>query len=170
MRAAGAAALVFGCVLLGLLQTQRLIRRRQTLAEAAQALRFIGSELQSRQTPLPDIFEQLSESCSLGFGELFCGLAQQMKSPEGESFQSLWKRQVKSSRQISLSPEQRLELCRLGASLGRYEVGEQTAALESCIERLERQLLLAQEKEREGKRLYTGLGLAAGLMLAAALL
>ncbi len=170
MKLVGAVMLVCACVLLGLIQAQKLSKRARTLDEAVQALRCMSSELLNMQTPLPELLEHLSESSAMGFDKVFGELSGDLKKQSGERFSELWTDRLMNEKSISLSNSQRLELCRPGASLGRYDASEQAAAIGSCVLRLEAQFQKAEQKAHEARRLYVGLGFAGGLMLATALL
>ncbi|MEA4895334.1 MAG: stage III sporulation protein AB [Oscillospiraceae bacterium] len=170
MKAVGAVLLVCACTLFGIGQAKKLYLRRSCLAGTLDALRFIGAELKNGAVPIPEIFAELRrlpDTVMHGFFETLCS---KMDGIGDESLSEIWSGCVMNDRTISLSQRQRQELSRLGPYLGRYSETEQSDAISACAEHLEAELIRSSEKAREGAKLFTGLGLTLGLMLAAVLL
>lgn len=71
-----------------------------------------------------------------------------------------------AARTLPLTPDEREALSAAGRCLGRYGAEEQLAALGRSIEELSACALRARERAESGGRLYTGAGLAAGLLAA----
>jgi stage III sporulation protein AB len=170
MRLLGALLLVCACTLLGLGQAGKLIRRRACLAETVDLLRAIDAELKNGAVPIPEIFAALESRPADNLRGFIQALNAGMSDFGRESLAELWRGCVLNESGPALSVHQRQELCRVGDYLGRYAESEQSGALAVCIARLEDSLQRAGRRAREGVRLYTGLGLSFGLMLAAVLL
>lgn len=170
MRLLGALLLVCACTLLGLGQAGRLVSRRICLAETVDLLRAIDAELKNGAVPIPEIFAALESRPAGSLRAFIRALNERMANFGGESLAELWRGCVLGEDGPALSAHQRQELCRVGDYLGRYAESEQSGALAVCITRLEESLQRAGRRAREGVRLYTGLGLSFGLMLAAVLL
>lgn len=169
MKYAGAVIVVAVFTLLGISKSTELTRRARCISAVIEALRYISSELRSAMTPLPVIFEELEAISKPETKKFFGVLNAGMLKLDDESFSELWLNALETGG-LSLNTEQKTELQRLGQSLGRYSAEEQCAAIEACMARLEHEYAAALESSREGKKLYTGLGLATGLMLAAVLI
>ena len=170
MKGVGALFLVCACTLFGIGQARKLYFRRSCLAGALDTLRFIGAELKNGAVPIPEIFAELRclpDNKLHGFFEALCD---KMGGFGEESLADIWSGCVMNNRTISLSQGQRLELSRIGSYLGRYSETEQSDAIAACAEHLEIELKRSSDKAREGAKLFTGLGLTFGLMLAAVLL
>lgn len=165
MKILGALSVIIGCGLFGLVQSRTLSRRERCLTELIDSLQYMISELKAELLPLPELIRTLSETAGNEVRKYYVNLFSALNALGEESFEHLWRTAAESEATLALSGEQRQILSTAGAFMGKFSAGEQTAALESCISRLEAQRQLAFEKAREGKKLYPGLGLGAGLML-----
>ncbi|MEG0777495.1 MAG: stage III sporulation protein AB [Oscillospiraceae bacterium] len=170
MKIFGSLMLIFACTLFGLSYAKKLRERQNCLAEILQSLRFMEAELKNSATPLPELFRELSETSKHEAREFYAALSASMENLGEESLANLWQSCVMESGRLPLSEMQKKELCRPGLALGRYAGDEQLTAIQSCIIHLEPELQRAEEKARTGLRLYAGLGLTAGLMLATVLI
>ena len=170
MKIVGALLLVCACTLLGIGQARKLYYRRSCLVSTLDALRFIGAELKNGAVPIPEIFAGLRSLPEMKLHGFFENLNLKMSGFGEESLAEIWCSCVMQDNSFSLSQRQRQELCRLGPFLGRYSESEQSDAISSCIEHLETELKRTSDKAREGAKLFTGLGLTFGLMLAAVLI
>lgn len=169
MKGIGALLLVSACLLLGLGQARLLQFRRDSLAGLLDALRYMDAELKNGARPIPELFLALQERAERQIRQFFGGLNKAMESLGEESLSEIWCGCVNRDESLKLKAEQKRELCRLGNYLGRYSGTEQAEALGLCMLRLEGELTKARQEAGQGMKLYTGLGLCLGLMLAAVL-
>jgi|GEM_PF-1584947 len=170
MKIIGALLLVAASTLLGVGQARKLYYRRSCLEGVLDALRFIDAELKNGSVPIPEIFQELKRLPPSQLSSFFENLNARMARFGEESLSEIWSGCVLSDNTISLSEGQRQELCRVGTYLGRYSETEQSDAIAVCLERLGTELTRSADKAREGAKLFTGLGLTFGLMLAAVLI
>ncbi len=170
MKIIGALFLVAACTLFGVGQARKLYFRQSCLEGVLDSLRFMEAELKNGAVPIPDIFEVLQKLPDTKLKSFFAELNGKMNSFGEESLANIWSDAALNDQSISLSDRQRQELCRVGNYLGRYSENEQSEAIDACILHLEDELKRTSVKAREGAKLYTGLGLTAGLMLAAVLI
>lgn len=170
MKIIGALLLVCACTLLGIGQARSLYFRRSCLAGMLDTLRFIDAELKNGAVPIPEIFAELRLLPDTALQGFFENLNAKMEGFGEESLAEIWSGCIINDRSVSLSQRQRQELCRVGAYLGRYTETEQSEAIAACAEHLEAELKRTSERAREGAKLFTGLGLTFGLMLAAVLI
>lgn len=170
MKLIGAVLVVIACTIYGLEKAAGLYKRRRTLADFLDAFRFMEAELLNNARPLPEVFFELSCNAGKEVRGFFTYLSENMSRLGDESLSQLWCDGLNSHRQPSLSGIQRQELLRPAMVLGKFMGEEQAKAIESTISRLEPELLKATEEAKAGLRLYTGLGLTAGLMLAAVII
>ena len=170
MKAAGAAFIIIGCTLYGLIKAAGLSKQAKCLAAFLESLRFIQAELSSTAPPLPELFERLAQTARPEVRGFYRRLSEGMASIGDKSFSRLWRQSLINDGELCLSFYQRSELERPGAVLGRYDYKEQAGALESCLLRLEPELSAANARAKEGLRLYTGLGLVSGIMAATVML
>lgn len=170
MRLLGVLSVVIGCGIFGFVRAAALKRRAECLASAMDALRYIGSELRASSPTLPELIGELALTSPPGVGGLFTRLSRAMANIGQESFESLWTSAVMEEPTLPLDKNQRRMLAGAGAFMGKFSSEEQAQALEHCALRLETEYRRAEESAKEGRRLYPGLGLTAGIMLAAVLL
>lgn len=170
MRLLGVVSVIIGCGIFGLVRAFALKKRAECLASAMDALRYMGSELRASSPTLPELIGDLAQSSGSGVKGLFAGLYMDMAGIGQESFESLWTRAVMEERTLALDKDQRRLLAGAGTFMGKFSSEEQAQALEHCARRLETEYRRAEEAAKDGRRLYPGLGLTAGIMLAAVLL
>ena len=168
MKVTGALLVIAVFTAFGITKSMSLSGRAKCLGAVIDSLRYIYSELQSAATPIPEIFAELYRLSRPETRRMFLQLKEQMASLSDMSFGELWQ-SVVQDKSLNLSAYQRGELCRLGLYLGKYPAAEQCAAIEACIMHLEAEHEAAIGRAREGRKLYTGLGLTTGLMLATVL-
>lgn len=166
MKILGALLVVAVFTLFGFSKAAGLYKRERTLSEVLEMLCYIRSELQSILTPLPVIFDSLMNTAKPEMQPFFKKIADGISCIYDESFSELW---AAAAETLCLSASQRTEVVRLGQYLGRFPAAEQCAAIDGCIVHLEPEYMAAKAAAKEGKKLWTGLGLAAGLMLATVL-
>jgi stage III sporulation protein AB len=167
MKALGAFSVVVGCALLGFVRALLLAKQERCIAAVIDSLRYMISEMRMDAPPLPVLIAHLAEYSGEEVRGFYSKLCSAMELLGQESFEALWSGALMTDRELCLNAARRRILCKAGAFMGRFSAKEQCAALEGCIARLEPEHRLALEKAREGRRLYPGLGLTAGIMLAA---
>lgn len=170
MKIIGAILLVAAGTLFGLGQAKGLYFRQRCLEGVLDSLRFMEAELKNGAVPIPDIFEALQNLPNTKLKSFYTALNGKMADFGEESLSDIWSESALNDQSISLSERQRQELCRVGNYLGRYSENEQSEAINACILHLEEELKRTVIKARDGAKLYTGLGVTAGLMLAAVLI
>lgn len=170
MKIVGAVLLVCACTIFGIGQARKLYFRQSCLAGVLDSLRFIDAELKNGAVAIPEIFAQLCRLPETNLHGFYVNLNQKMDSLGEESLSEIWSNCVMNDQSISLSAWQKQELCRIGNYLGKYSENEQSEAIATCINHMESELKISSEKAKEGAKLYTGLGLTFGLMLATVLI
>lgn len=170
MKLIGAIAVIVSCGAFGISQSRKLSRRAVCISAAAEALRYMASELRASAPPLPELMDELACSAAQPVRGFFAKLSGETKLIGEESFEAIWKRTVSSDSSMLLGEGSRRILAGAGEFIGRFSCSEQAEALERCAYKLESEYRFANEKAREGRRLYPGLGLTVGVMLAAVFL
>ncbi len=170
MKIIGALMLVCACTLLGVVQAKKLHFRQSCLEGVLDGLRFIDAELKNGAVPIPEIFSELCELPDTSLHNYYVNLNDKIGCLGEASLSEIWCGSALEDRSISLSDRQRQELSRVGNYLGRYSESEQSEAIGACVEHLEAELKSSSEKAKQGTKLYMGLGLTFGLMLAAVLI
>lgn len=165
----GAALILLGC--LG--AAGRIVRgqrqRLSALSELSRALETMHAELSLRAAGLPELTKELAQSGRGAAGRFFAALEGRLRRLGDEPFSALWE-EAAAEALPELSAADRAALGRLGQTLGRYELGEQLAALALCRSSLERSAALLSDALPERRRLAFGLLGAAGALLCICLL
>jgi stage III sporulation protein AB len=171
IRLLGAVLLVTACGSMGLSRSFELRRRVENLTALVSALELMRSEIGQLLTPLPELAERLSEEAPERARPLFTALLAGLPQLGELPFSRLWGDAVNlAGDRLLLRRDERDALRTLGLSLGGSGAQEQEGAIHNCTARLSLYLASARA-EAEGRcRLYTALGLSAGLLLAIVLL
>jgi len=170
MRIIGALLLAVACTLFGLGQARRLYFHKSCLEGFLDALRYMDAELKNSSEPVPDIFGELKSRGDWKLCEFFRKLCLRMENFGEESLADIWSGCVMEEESVRLTPSERRELCRVGAYLGKFSEDDQSEAIQACVSHLNDALRELSEGAREKAKLYTGLGITAGLMLATVLI
>lgn len=161
----GMLLLVLGGVMTGTAAAARLKRRTQVLSAMLAALELLRGEICVLLTPLPDAMTRLAAMEQSAVQPLFQSVEALLPALGEQSFSELWEQGVLESG-LAFSAEDRQCLLQLGENLGRFDAETQSIAIARCMDELEHSFSAAKIKAAGDGRLYRGLGLAAGLMLA----
>ena len=157
LRLAGSGLLIAAGTLLGWGRLAELQRRLTCLRALCDGLGRLAAELETLQSPLPELLGHLSDLplfrlVAAGFG--------------GEPFAALWQR---ASETLPLSESERRALAAPGAVLGRCDAHLACAELSLARRELgQRADALEREIAARGRR-FAGLGAALGAIIAAIL-
>ncbi len=165
MRAIGAILIAAAFLAAGLGRASELRRRAALLSSLVSALEIMRGEV-SRLAGLDEAVERLERAgpeAARGFFALFGAGLERLGELE---VSELWDA---AARSLPLRDDEREALSAAGRCLGRYGADEQLSALSRSIEELGAFAGRAREQAENGGRLYTGAGLAAGLLAAIAL-
>ena len=160
----GAILIVVGCGGCGFSMAAAYRREERTLDILSGCLNGMKCELQYRVTPLPQLFAAVAQRCDGNLQKVFAAMAQELEnqiSPDAASCMN-----AALDRTVKLPACTEVILCRLGRSLGQFDLQGQLEQLEAveadCKAALERHRL-----ERNNRiRSYQTLGLCAGAALA----
>ena len=168
-KAIGIVMVILAPTLMGFSKTLKLRSKARFLADLISALGMLRAEICTRLTPLPDVMEILSKSAPNSCRTFFAGLHKGLGRLGELSFAEVWEDEVRTLRGAVLSEEEYEAVNALGTTLGRYDSQEQKTSIDTMIARIS---LFTDEAraacEVQGK-LWTGLGVAAGIMIAIAI-
>lgn len=154
---------------LGLTYVRGEKRCLRALRSAEQLLKAMAGELETRLTPLPELFSRLAERCD-GAAAAFAAVMHVRLDQLGErEFSALWTESVDAVFGI-LSREERELLDALGLCLGRYELERQLAELSFTLDMLAGAIARRSAALPEKRRLGLGLAWAGGALLVIVLL
>lgn len=151
---------------LGFLKAAELRRRPRLLKAMSDSLKLMRSDIAFRLLPLPDTFRHAAQAASGPLRETYTTLAEQMCS-ETQPFSAQWR--AVFSALDGFSPEDQAALCTLGEQLGKYDADAQLDAIDYCIHYLQTAEEDARANAAQRGKLYSGLGLTAGMIVAVTL-
>ena len=139
------------------------------LSALISAFRIMICEIQTNLTPMGEIIQMLASSNEKYSGMFFAEVSKQLELQGVPYFTRCWKTAVTFCCSALTSTEQEA-LLTLGNVLGRYDAAEECVSIERCIMELNTGYEALRHRYQTDARLYTGLGLAAGCILAIVLL
>ncbi len=163
MRGLCALVIIVCSSLCGVGKVLSLKNRTAQLADILTGLELMKSEIGQRQTPMPELAKTLSQSAAGISRELFSNLDMLMPVIDTLGFAEIWRKSVSV---LPLRDEERAALERLGTTLGRYDAQSQCREIDACMTRFETFERAAAAEYRKNGRLYAGLGLTLGFMIA----
>ena len=161
----GMLLLVVSGMMTGTAAAARLKRRVESLSSMLAALELMRGEIGTLLIPLPETIARLANMEKLTVQPLFQAMEELLPQLGECTFSALWEQAIAES-SLGFSAEEKQSLLQLGESLGRFDGETQSIAISRCMDELEHSLSNAKMKATGDGRLYKGLGLAGGLMLA----
>jgi stage III sporulation protein AB len=169
MNLIGAMLIMLGCAAAGIMKAHGLGELDKTYSSLISALMLMKSEISSRASALDDVMN-VARSSAAGDTARFIGTVIENFSILGEkSFCTIWSSAAESCLQ-SISQRSLSAVKVLGGSLGKYESAMQCAAIGRCIDELSAEQKSLRETLGTNKRMYIGIGGAAGLIIAIVLI
>lgn len=166
MHTLGALLLVAASASFGILQALELKKRSKELHALIRSLSLLKHDLSARAMSLPDAAAHAGRQGAPICRPFFQQLADKL-STTPLSFEALWRSELlRFSGQSAIVLD---ALGDLGAHLGRYDAQAQAEAIQACVDTLLAEADRADERTRQLGKLYAGLGLTVGSMLAVAL-
>ena len=169
MRALGCAMIAAACLLYCLEYARAQSARLRELSSVAAMLMLMESELAARLTPLPELVSLLEPVASEPAKAFLALLTESLDRLGEESFGSIWSDCVRRAFR-ELKEDERAELERLGASLGRYDIGSQLHAVRQCAEALSRSEERCRSELPDRRKLHMGLACTGAALLVIVLL
>ena len=160
--ALGKLLLFLGCTALGLGRGFGLKRRTACLFELRRALEALGRELSFSLRPLGGLLDQAQRESRGEASQLFAACREAFAHSGGESWAESWRTGLETVA-LPLKEEDRRILSEEGQLVGRYDGEDQRRALAGLLVRLEDQAQEARDEEKRLFRVYTALGVTAGL-------
>lgn len=169
LRLLGAACVVLAGAFRGFCAARGLHRCADALLSVCETLEMLKSELSELCAPLPEILCRLKREAPAPCRGWLAALETRLASGDAR-FAELWRETLETNPPPDLDAAALHQLALLAPSLGRYDAPEQCSAIERCLRALREAHARAEERARTQGRLYSGLGISAGLVLAIVLL
>lgn len=172
MRLIGCFMVVAGTTGYGAWLAGRYGQQLAQLEQLRQMIFLLKGQILYANAPLHEAFETVGRRMEGRLAEFFVRVAQRIGEQNGETFCSIWKREVEllgrdaGGEDVALSKEDRQSLAALGEHLGFLDREMQERNLLLYLEQLELRIGQMREHKQERCRLYTSLGVMSGLFLA----
>lgn len=165
LRLLGTILVIGACSALGFSAKQRLVRRERALDQMIQALDWMAAELGERQTPLPEMIEQLKEEGGADSRRFFKEMFRRIQEENGLSFSYRWQTTARDiAPELGLEEEETAILRDAAAYLGRYQAEQQLFGLRQTRARLEAIRVRVCNELRTKGSIYRICGIAAGIV------
>ncbi|MEY8336417.1 stage III sporulation protein AB [Lachnospiraceae bacterium 62-35] len=155
-----------GAAGIGISEAIRYKERLHLLEDLRKMVSLLKGEILYANAPLEEAFIHVGERCSSPAGKVFLNMAEEMGKKRGDSFYEMWKAEVDSlGKEIPLSKEDKRQLKGFGENLGYLDRAMQERTMALYLEQLSGEITYLKEHLQEKNRLYTSLGIAAGVFL-----
>ena len=153
----------------GYMLTKELTNRIIVLKQLKRAFLLLKSEIRYSMETLPDAFINVSNKfneCEKEIGFFFGRVGERIKETADITFKEIWESQVNElKKQTNIDGKDGDKLMSLGDGLGYLDVTQQLNNIDQYIEALEADIEELSGKYKESCKLYTSLGVMAGLFL-----
>ena len=165
---------IIGCILIvaagsgmGLSGSMRLSEQIRTLENLLQMVICLKGEIRCGNASLPDAFYGAAGRMNGKYREFLINAADRMKAGTGEKLSQICRDCAKSSLKKScLTQEEKDAFFCIGEYLGYMDLEMQMRQLSLYEKNLEEEILKRKEEVSGKKKLYRGLGILGGLLLA----
>lgn len=147
------------CSIIGILKSRRYIDRINELREFKNALNIFKTKINFTYEPIPEIFNQISESMETNISGIFRKASYNMNfKPAGEAWNIAMDTDI-----LNISSEDKTILKNLGKLLGKTDLKGQLNQIELTTSFLENQIKKAEIEREKNEKLYRTLGMIIGL-------
>lgn len=153
--------ILLACSLLGKYLGKRYKQRLKELEEMRTALNIFKTKINFTYSPIPEIFEEISQSISGNIGNIFKSAKEKMQS---NTANIAWEEAVEEI-PSNLNKEDKYTLKTLSKSLGQIDIQGQTSQIDITQKFLETQIKEAIDEKQKNEKLYSKLGTTIGLAI-----
>lgn len=136
--------------------------RLEELKEMKNALNIFKTKIKFTYEPIPDIFDEISQTSSQAISNIFSYAREQMNT---KTASNAWKEAVTIS-ENNLKDEDKQTLNMLSKMLGDSDLEGQVGQIDITINFLDKQIQQAEEEKNKNEKLYKKLGTIMGLAIA----
>lgn len=134
--------------------------RVNNLKEMRGSLNMLQTKIKYTYMPLPDIFEEIANSCSLAVASIFSKAKEKMQRvTAGQA----WEEAVEEAKDTEFKQEDKNTIKSLAKLLGKTDIDGQISEIKLVQVFLETQIQKAEEECQKNQKLYKTLGVVGGL-------
>lgn len=154
------------CSIIGVLKSKKYVYRVNELRDFKNALNIFKAKINFTYEPIPEIFNQISESSNSNIGGVFRKASYNMNfKSAGEAWNTAMETDV-----LNINTEDKNILKNLGKLLGKTDLKGQLNQIELTSSFLDNQIRKAEIEREKNERLYRTLGMTLGLVIVVILL
>lgn len=147
--------------MIGKFLSKKYVYRLEELEEMKNALNILKTKIKFTYEPIPEIFEEISNSVNKNIGNIFKNAKNKMNKTTANI---AWEEAIDET-VTNLKQEDRNTLKTLSKLLGQTDVEGQVGQIEITQRFLEDQIGQALEEKQKNEKLYTKLGTIMGLAI-----
>ena len=169
LKFAGCILIFMSCAALGFMKASSYRDRRIELEDTLELIRMLDMEISYRRDPLAKTFGNVAAMKNCWFSHILRECAGAMKKQE--PLEAAWRRAIDEN--ISACPLDQGDIAILKdipTGLGKSDVQGQRNVIEPAVMRIQSHLTEAVEQEKKQGRMYRGIGIASGVVIAVMLL
>ena len=155
----------FTSALIGRILSKRFAFRLEELEEMQNALNVFKSKIKFTYEPLPEIFEELSNSTISNVSYIFSKEKEKMNEQTADTAWEDTLNAIEKEKRTNLSLEDIHTLKNLSKLLGQTDVEGQVGQIEITQSFLNAQIKQAEEEKVKNQKLYSRLGTTIGLAI-----
>lgn len=147
------------CSIIGILKSRKYVYRVNELREFKNALNIFKSKVNFTYEPIPEIFDQISESSNSNIGGVFRKASYNMNfKSAGEAWNTAVETDI-----LNINAEDKNILKDLGKLLGKTDLKGQVNQIDLTSSFLDNQIKKAEIEREKNERMYRTLGMILGL-------
>lgn len=147
--------------LLGILFSKKYVNRVNELREFKNALNMFKTKIRYTYEPIPEIFEEISDSIDSNISSVFRQASRQMEVlTAGEAWDLALKLDM-----LNINDEDRNVLKNLSKLLGKTDLQGQINQIEITSDFLDKQIKKAENQKEKNERMYRALGMILGVTI-----
>ncbi len=149
------------CSMIGILKSRKYVYRVEELKEFKNALNMFKAKIKFTYEPIPEIFEQISNSINPDIGSIFKIASNNMKfCTAGEA----WTKAIDVDL-LNITVEDKSILKDLSKMLGKTDLQGQISQIEITSAFIDEQIKKAERAREKNETMYTKLGVIIGLSI-----
>ena len=149
------------CSLIGILKSKKYTYREEELKEFKNALNIFKTKIKYTYEPIPEIFQQISDSIDPIIGGIFRVASNNMKfCPAGDA----WNKAIDTDI-LNINVEDKNVLKNLSKMLGTTDMEGQISQIDITSNFLDEQIRKAEKERQKSEGLYRKLGAIVGLVI-----
>lgn len=151
---------------LGFWMAQQWKLHLQMVEQLRKMIFLLKGEIIYANAPLEEAFYHVGKKAPGMLGDFFIKVSERIGNQQGEPFYTMWKEEIdKLGKTTCLSEKDKQELMGFGEHLGYLDSEMQERTILLYLEQLDLTIDYLREHQREKSRLYTSMGVMAGLFL-----